>query len=80
MHLEALEDELSGISSISASYRRLSMEVEYDETRVTLEQIICAVNSIGYHPEGYPARSETASAPDAGTELLPENSAAVREE
>ncbi len=51
MHLEGLEDELPGIRRIKASYKKQSMEVEFDETRVTTDQIIQAANEIGYHPE-----------------------------
>lgn len=31
MHLEGLEDELQGVRSINASYKKLTMEVEFDE-------------------------------------------------
>lgn len=51
MHLEALEDELPGVKRIDASYKKLSMEVEFDETVLTVAQIIAAANQIGYHPE-----------------------------
>jgi copper chaperone len=51
MHLEGLEDELPGIKRIIASYKKQLMEVEFDESKVTLEQIITAANDIGYHPE-----------------------------
>ena len=51
MHLEGLEDELPGIWVISASYKKLMMEVEFDEKRVTVEEIVHAANEIGYHPE-----------------------------
>ena len=51
MHLEDLEDELPGVKRINASYKKQTMEVEYDELQVTLEQIIVAANDIGYHPE-----------------------------
>jgi len=51
MHLEGLEDEIPGVKSISASYKKLTMEVEFDETKLTIEQIILAANEIGYHPE-----------------------------
>jgi copper chaperone CopZ len=51
MHLEGLEDELPGVKSISASYKKQSMEVEFDETKVSIAQIISAANAIGYHPE-----------------------------
>ncbi len=51
MHLEGLEDELPGVKRISASYKKLSMEIEFDEKLLTVEQIIAAANEIGYHPE-----------------------------
>jgi copper chaperone CopZ len=51
MHLEGLEDELPGVKRISASYKKLTMEVEFDEKLLTVEQIIKAANAIGYHPE-----------------------------
>ena len=51
MHLEGLEDELPGVKRIDASYKKQLMEVEFDETKVTIEQIISAANAIGYHPE-----------------------------
>lgn len=51
MHLEGLEDELPGVKCINASYKKQIMEVEFDELKVTLEQIIAAANAIGYHPE-----------------------------
>ena len=51
MHLEALEDELPGIQFISASYQKLSLEVEYDEEKISVREILAAANEIGYHPE-----------------------------
>ncbi len=51
MHLEGLEDELPGVKRINASYKKQLMEVEFDETKLTVEQIITAANAIGYHPE-----------------------------
>ncbi len=51
MHLEGLEDELPGVESINASYKKLTMEVEFDESKLTIEQIIEAANEIGYHPQ-----------------------------
>ncbi len=51
MHLEGLEDELPGVERISASYKKQLMEVEFDEAKLTVEQIIAAANAIGYHPE-----------------------------
>ena len=54
MHLEGLEDELPGIKRIAASYKKLFMEVEFDETQVSVEQIIRAAEALGYHPEVLP--------------------------
>ena len=51
MHLEGLEDELPGVKSISASYKKQTMEIEFDENKLSIEQIIAAANAIGYHPE-----------------------------
>ncbi len=48
MRLEGMEDELPGIKKITASYRKQHMEVEYDETQVTAEQIIAAAKQHGY--------------------------------
>ena len=51
MHLEALEDELTGVRYISASYKKLSLEIDFDENLISVDQIISAVNELGYHPE-----------------------------
>jgi copper chaperone CopZ len=48
MKLESLEDTLEGVKEINASYHKLQMTVEYDETRLTDEQIIAAVKKKGY--------------------------------
>ena len=48
MKLEALEDTLEGVKEINASYHKLQMEIIYDETRLTDEQIIAAVKKKGY--------------------------------
>jgi copper chaperone CopZ len=48
MRLEGIEDELTGIKRITASYRQQQMVVEYDETRVTEQQIIAAALQHGY--------------------------------
>lgn len=48
MKLESLEDTLDGVKEINASYHKLQMTIEYDETRLTDEQIIAAVNKKGY--------------------------------
>ena len=51
MHLEGLEDELPGVKRINASYKKQLMEVEFDEGKLSVTQIIAAANAIGYHPE-----------------------------
>jgi copper chaperone CopZ len=48
MKLEALEDTLEGVKEINASYHKLQMTVEYDESKLTDEQIIAAVKKKGY--------------------------------
>lgn len=48
MKLEALEDVLEGVKEINASYHKLQMVIEYDESKLTEEQIIAAVKKRGY--------------------------------
>jgi len=48
MKLESLEDTLEGVKEINASYHRLEMIVEYDETKVNEDQIIAAAKKKGY--------------------------------
>jgi copper chaperone len=48
MHLEGLEDELEGILSVQASYKKQRMDVEYDESQITVQQIREAVEELGY--------------------------------
>ena len=48
MKLEGLEDTLDGVKEINASYHKLQMTVEYDESKLTDEQIIAAVRKKGY--------------------------------
>ena len=48
MKLESLEDTLDGVKEITASYHKLQMTVEYDESRLTDDQIIAAVKKKGY--------------------------------
>lgn len=48
MKLESLEDSLEGVKEINASYHKLQMVVEYDETKLSEEQIVAAVRSKGY--------------------------------
>ena len=48
MKIESLEDDLDGVKEVTASYHRLEMVVEYDESKLTEEQIIAAVKKKGY--------------------------------
>jgi copper chaperone CopZ len=48
MTLEGLEQELPGVQQVSASYHKQVMDVEFDETKVTVEQIVATVRELGY--------------------------------
>jgi len=48
MKIEALEDDLEGVQEINASYHKLEMVIEYDESKLNEEQIIAAVKKKGY--------------------------------
>lgn len=48
LRLEGIEDEVTGITQVTASYRKQQMEVAYDETQVSEQQIIAAANQHGY--------------------------------
>lgn len=48
MTIDGLEDELSGVRQVSTSYHKGEMKVEYDENKVTTEEIISAVKKLGY--------------------------------
>ncbi len=48
MKLESLEDVLDGVKEINASYHKLQMVIEYDESKLTDRQIIAAVKKKGY--------------------------------
>jgi copper chaperone CopZ len=49
MKLEALEDVLDGVKQIDASYHKLQMVIEYDEAKLTEDQIVAAVKKKGYN-------------------------------
>ena len=51
MHLEGLEDDVPGVKRVEDSYKKLTMDVDFDETIVSIAQIITAANKLGYHPE-----------------------------
>lgn len=48
MKIESLEDDLDGVKEVIASYHKLEMVIEYDETKLTDEQIVTAVKKKGY--------------------------------
>ena len=48
MKLESLEDMLDGVKEINASYHRLEMVIEFDESKLSEEQIVAAVKKKGY--------------------------------
>jgi copper chaperone CopZ len=53
MRLEGLEDTIMGVKRISASYQKGQMQVEYDETIVSDDQILAAVKRLGYQAKPY---------------------------
>jgi copper chaperone CopZ len=48
MKLESLEDDLDGVKEIKASYHRSEMVIEFDEFKLTDQQIITEVKKKGY--------------------------------
>ena len=48
MKLESIEDDFPAIKQINASYHKQQMIVEYDETKLTADEIIAAVKKKGY--------------------------------
>ena len=48
MRIESLEDELPGVRSIRASYRKGEMVIEFDEMQISVEVILKAVEQVGY--------------------------------
>ena len=55
MLVESIEDDLSGIQRVKASYQKARVEVEYDETMVSEAQIVAAIKQKGY--EAIPFKS-----------------------
>lgn len=51
MRLEGIEDELEGIKKIKASYLKQTLDIEFDEQKVTAERIRRAVIALGYTPQ-----------------------------
>jgi copper ion binding protein len=48
MKIESIEDDLPGVKQVSASYHKGQVRVEFDENRVTTDQIIAAIKDQGY--------------------------------
>jgi copper chaperone CopZ len=48
MILEQMEDKLTGVLRVEASYRKAEMEVQYDDNVVTLDQIRSEIHQLGY--------------------------------
>jgi copper chaperone CopZ len=48
MKIESLEDDLPGVKSVSASYQKGLVMVEFDETRLSIEDIIQVIKKQGY--------------------------------
>lgn len=48
MRLESLEDTLEGVRQITANYKKQTMQVEFDDTRINSDQIKKAVEDLGY--------------------------------
>lgn len=49
MRLEELEDQLAGVNRVTASYHKQQIDVEYDESQVTEQDILTAVQQQGYN-------------------------------
>ncbi len=53
MKLEGLEDDLPGVKRVEASYQKQSMLVEYDDGKVSVEEIRKAIEELGYTVEDW---------------------------
>jgi len=56
MTLEGLEEDLEGVQRVKADYRRQRLTIEYDGTRVTVDQIDAAVRALGYQTRPWPSQ------------------------
>jgi copper ion binding protein len=48
MRIESLEDNLPGVRSVSASYKKAQVVVEFDENQLSAETIVQAIRKLGY--------------------------------
>lgn len=51
MKIEEIEDDLPGIKQVKASYQKMKVTVEFNETLVSEAQILEAVRNKGYTAE-----------------------------
>jgi len=51
MKLEGLEDDLPGVRMVQASYQKQSLLVEFDDSKVSEEEIRKAIQGLGYTVE-----------------------------
>lgn len=47
-HIEELEKKLPGIDSLNANYKKSMMDVVYDEAKLSSDDIVKAVENMGY--------------------------------
>jgi copper chaperone len=48
MRIEGLEEDLPGVQRVRASYKKQQVEVEYDDNQVSADQIVAAIQQMGY--------------------------------
>lgn len=48
MKLESIEDDFPAIKQIDASYHKQQMVVEFDESKLTIDEIVAAAKKKGY--------------------------------
>ena len=48
MKLESIEDDFPAIKQIDASYHKQQMVVEFDESKLTIDEIVAAARKMGY--------------------------------
>jgi len=53
MKLEGLEDDLLGVKRVEASYQKQSMVVEFDDGKVSEEEIRKTISGLGYTVEDW---------------------------
>jgi copper ion binding protein len=48
MRIEGLEDDMTGVQRVRASYKKQQVEVEFDDAAVSADQIVAAIQQLGY--------------------------------